>query len=326
MTHTGLRAIPMFLASLASLSASIFAADDATAHIVPKPNEPGATHVRPVAVFGADDRRNIATHTDEAELSEKIGILHIAGAGFCTASCVAPGVILTASHCLIGTQQFAGPDLSRVSFTLGAQSRTTALAGDRARDMRRNIVAGTPSLRLKPPIGAAADWAIARLATPVCEAGVLPVSTLNRDEIEAQAQAGGIYQIAMHRDVTPDRLVRGGPCHIARSFAAAPAPAIELDFEDAGAILLHTCDTGMGSSGSPLLADGVNGPEIVGLNVGTYVLTKAATSTSLRGGETQQEASEPIANTAIDPVRFRRAVEDFTLATGALAPKPRRFR
>jgi protease YdgD len=194
-------------------------------------------------------------------------------------------------------------------------AQASRLAGNGQSAIQRNIRSGTRRLRVTPPIDAANDWAIARLAEPVCRAGGLALSPLSREEVSLRAEAGGVFQIAMHRDVSPGGVVWGGPCSFARSFPQASEQTIEHDFADAPSILMHTCDTGAGSSGSPLLIDGANGPEVVGLNVGTYVLSRTSSSSSTQGGE---DKSQPITNTAIETARFRPAAETFTLATSAL--------
>ena len=128
----------------------------------------------------------------------------------------------------------------------------------------------------------------------------------------------------MHRDVSANRLVLRSPFHAARSFPKASQDMIALDFADADAILFHTCDTGLGSSGSPLLADGANGPEVIGINVGTYVMSprssdvssssEPGTRTDSSARQSKSNALEAIANTAILTAQFREAIEAFAAA------------
>ena len=84
------------------------------------------------------------------------------------------------------------------------------------------------------------------------------------------------------------------------------------------AILFHTCDTGVGSSGGPLLYDGPSGPEVVGINVGTYVISPPAANPSSVSQAGTKPASEAIANTAVPVERFRRAVSDFAPPTSMI--------
>lgn len=282
---------------------------------LPKLVSTGTSYVQRVAVFGSDERRPLPQ--SHAALAEQIGVLALGDAAFCTAFCVGDDTIATASHCLLGTEQMPGPDLERVSFKVGTAEHLVSarLAGEDRAHMRSGLRSGTALLRVTPPIAAARDWAVVRLAKPVCRAGGLPLSNLSRDQIQSRAEAGELYDAAMHRDVSPDRIVTSGPCSLPTAFPQASAGVIAQDFADPAAILMHTCDTGPGSSGSPLLVDGPHGPEVIGINVGTYIISRTATSTSSTSNPPREH--DAIANTAIEVSRFRGAVEMFTLPTSS---------
>ncbi len=278
------------------------------------------SEITAAAVFGNDDRKDLPAQKLEA-LSSKIGVLSVGKSNFCTAFCVAPDTIATASHCLHGTAEQAGPDLSEVTFNVGGESlrqRSSSLAGAARAGFGRTIRAGTRALRTRPPIAAERDWAIARLSSPVCTAGGLPLSSLTREEIEDRATRNEIYQVGMHRDVSATRLLIGAPCAMARGFPQADEKTIAADFANPRAILFHTCDTGVGSSGGPMLYDGPSGPEVVGINVGTYVISPPAASPSSVTHADAKPASEAIANTAVLVERFRRAAGDFASAASKI--------
>ena len=259
------------------------------------------------AVFGTDDRR--AVPSEKANLADSIGTLVSTGSGaLCTAFCVAPNVIATASHCIYGTSAAPRPDIAMLSFRLPANSSTASfIAGRASSSQSQHVIAGTTSLSVTPPIGANRDWAIVRLEKPVCAAGGLALSTRSRDEVLAAADRGEIYQIAAHRDLKDDSLKFGGPCPLHTAFPDAGPDVLARDFANAGAILLHTCDTGGGSSGSPLLIDGINGPEVVGINVGTYVFSRSIVAA---GSADAPPPSQAIANTAVATPEFSGAVEE----------------
>lgn len=323
-----LRVIPcLILTALAGLSSNAFAGSFAGRGL----DTGSKAELIPIAVFGADERAPLDPR--DAPLNDKIGVLVSRGASICTAFCVAPNAIATASHCLYGTEQTRAPDLEKVSFSVGAgvTSAMSRLEGGNAAGMRKNIQSGTSRLRVTPPIDAANDWAVVRLETPVCRAGGIALSEAPREEIESAAMDGGVYQVSMHRDVSAEALVAGKPCLIAREFPGAPGAAIARDFSASQSVLLHTCDTGPGSSGSPLLIDGPFGPEVVGINVGTYILSRM----SEKNAEgVSHEVSAPIANTAIATGRFKSAVERLSVMTGTLrtggpfggAPRRRQMR
>jgi protease YdgD len=97
-------------------------------------------------------------------------------------------------------------------------------------------------------------------------------------------------------------LVEGGACPLARDYDAASWPAIARDFEDADRLVLHTCDTGGASSGSPLLIDGPNGPTVVAINVGTYVQSRVLMQD---GVVVHRYAADNVANTAVNALSFQ---------------------
>jgi hypothetical protein len=250
------------------------------------------------AVFGNDDRQLLTK--DGASLEDKIGTLVSSETGaYCTAFCVAPDMIATASHCLFGTAATKAPKLKNLFFKLAsapAAANGTPIAGRTTGSQSQNVMSGTTRLSVAPPIGAAQDWAVAKLEAPVCKSGGLALSEKPASEIRAAAALGEIYQVAVHADLPDTNLRRGGPCAVSESFPNADAATIARDFANPDAILFHTCDTAGGSSGSPLLIDTPNGPEVAGINVGTYVLSRNVTTSQ---DQQRQSKSEPIANTAI---------------------------
>ena len=79
------------------------------------------------------------------------------------------------------------------------------------------------------------------------------------------------------------------------------SPTLAKDFSAADNLILHTCDTGGASSGSPLLIDGADGPEVVGINVGTYAQTRIM----MQDGEiVHRFKSDNVANTGVTARAF----------------------
>ncbi len=98
------------------------------------------------AVFGTDERTT-PRPVHDAALREKIGTLTSTDNGsFCTAFCVAPDMIATASHCLFGTAATPGPKLRALRFKLaestlfdaGTAIAGRAIANKASRDFRHN--------------------------------------------------------------------------------------------------------------------------------------------------------------------------------------------
>src|SRR5262245_43036210 len=79
----------------------IFAAGQALAW-QPSSAHRAASKAIPVAVFGSDDR--VPPPAKYKDVQEKIGLfINLRRRTVCTAFCVAPDVIATAGHCLLGT-------------------------------------------------------------------------------------------------------------------------------------------------------------------------------------------------------------------------------
>lgn len=255
------------------------------------------SYIQRVAVFGRDDRRPLIGR--RAELRERIGMLRHRGTGAsCTAFCVAPDIVATAGHCVSGTRAEPSPDARLLQFRRDVDPAlaATGIAGADAGDVSRSLMTGSAGLRTRPPINATSDWAFVRLARPACAAGGFRLSRLSPEEIAVRTREGRVFHVAYHRDFGTRRLAIGRPCRVLVTPPAAHRAMLERDFEAPRNLLLHLCDTGAASSGSPLLTDGPDGPEVIGINVGTYVRSRVIES----NGETVQRiSSETVANTAL---------------------------
>ena len=255
----------------------------------------------PVAVFGSDDR--IDTPPAYQSVTDKVGvILDLGQKTVCTAFCVAPASVATAAHCLFPHGERSRTRLANIRFrkSLAGAAGEARVEGAREGATDLNVATGSRTLSLRPPIDADADWALIRLDRPVCPAGGLPLSRRSTEEIVTLAREGRLYNIAFHRDFGNFSPALGAPCDVSRSFPRASWETIARDFRAPEDIVLHTCDTGGSSSGSPILVDGRDGPEVVAINVGTYLQSDVVSSvrerTSARAASTSTRA---IANTAI---------------------------
>jgi protease YdgD len=179
---------------------------------------------------------------------------------------------------------------------------------------------GTMTLSLRPPIDAVSDWALVRLDRPVCPAGGLAMSRRPTEELLALARERRLYNLAVHRDFESFALALGAPCPAARSFDGANWSVISRDFSRADDLLFHTCDTGGSSSGSPLLVDGPAGPEVVGLNVGTYLQSTAGIAREAAASAAATRPARDIANTAIAAHSLADRVDEFVARTTVRSP------
>jgi V8-like Glu-specific endopeptidase len=276
---------------------------------------PSAT---PVAVFGADDR--IALPPAYRKYQDALGVLfNIRARSVCTAFCVGEAVIATAGHCLFKTRGEKAPKLEEFWFARGYDDARdyARIAGHATRAAAQNIVAGSSALSVSPPIDATSDWAFVRLNRPVCTKGTFEVEAIPSDDIIAASEAGRVFQLAYHRDFILWKQAYSKPCKAGKTFEDADWPTVIADFSKPEALLLHQCDTGGASSGSPLLVETASGPKVVAINVGTYVQSKVI----VRNGQTVQRMKpQTIANTAVAATAFHGALQAFRSATVLMTP------
>jgi protease YdgD len=274
-----------------------------------RPSFPAAATVEPAAVFGSDDRGPLPAKY--REVREKIGLLFsVRGRSVCTAFCVASDVVATAGHCLL---KIAGEKAPRIGDFWFLRNYDTVreishIAGHGNGTAAVNVMSGAMTLSVRPPIQATSDWALVRLARPACTKGVLPVRTMSVDEIVKEADAKRVFQISYHRDYVPWKLAYARPCGVSKKFDTADWSTIAQDFADPDALILHTCDTGGASSGSPLLLDTDQGPEVIGINVGTYVQSKVLMQ---EGKVMKRLKADAVANTAVAAGAFAAKLDAF---------------
>jgi protease YdgD len=254
------------------------------------------------AVFGPDNRE--ALPASHRHLEGSIGILHEPRSRtICTAFCTGDDIIATASHCLFKTSGEEAPRLSGFTFRPASKPAKSAvrIAGAASGAQAQHVISGSTRLSIRPPIEATRDWALVRLAAPVCKGRALPVSQLRVQDLRPLAEAGRIYQVAYHHDLPNWQLAYGAPCWMRRGETSAERATLERDFADTRDLVLHACDTGGASSGSPLLVDGPSGPEVVAINVGTYVRSRVMIQ---NGDVVHRYKSDVIANTAVGAGAF----------------------
>lgn len=263
--------------------------------------EPHASAVVEIAVFGRDDR--IQSPKDRSAVADKIGVLvDLDRKTVCTAFCVGTATVMTAAHCLYPAEGPSGARLDAIRFRKSLQSAGSdaRIAGAGHRTAADNVLVGSTKLNLRPPIDAVSDWTLIRLDRNVCPAGGLTISRRSTQDVLDLARDKRVYNIAFHRDFENFTRALGAPCDAPRSFDGATWDTIRSDFRKADDLILHTCDTGGSSSGSPLLFDGPDGPEVVGINVGTYLHSTVATPARERQSVSgAASSSRDIANTAI---------------------------
>lgn len=262
------------------------------------------------SVFGADQRQPLPQTL--RHVGAQLGVFSDAGShSVCTAFCVAPDAVVTAAHCLYRTSGEQPLRLSDLSFKLHDAPQAVRIAGAETGAAEANVNAGSTRLNVHPPIDATRDWAVVRLAQPACKAGTFKVSRKPVAEVMKLAGNGRVFNIAYHRDLPKWQPMLNTGCNVKRDFDDADWHTIRRDFSHPDQLLLHTCDTGAASSGSPLLVDGPEGPEVVGINVGTYVQSKVI---MLNGEVLHRFKSDDVANTGVNALAFAPALDAFLAA------------
>jgi len=260
--------------------------------------------VRKVAVFGEDNRKRMPKRL--GGLRGSIGVIYNERSRtVCSAFCVADDVIATASHCVFRTKGETPPPTERFFFARpGTTSGSVRFAGTASRTAAQHVVAGAVGINTKPPIDASRDWALVKLQSPACRGKTLPVVPMTPDEIENEAQAGRLFQAAFHRDFGRWTMAYSQPCFGGRRGEANVAGPVvnDRDFN----LVLHTCDTGGASSGSPLLIESPEGPKAVAINVGTFVQSRVMIE---EGVVVNRAPPSPVANTAVSSVAFAARID-----------------
>lgn len=273
---------------------------------------PGGNPVEKVAVFGPDDR--VRLPDNYRDLKKSIGVLYNNRARtMCTAFCVADDIVATAAHCVFRTAGERAPNTDGFVFMRPGGGRTdkSAIAGAGRKSSAQHVLAGTAELSVRPPIDAARDWALVKLGRPACQGRALPVRALPSEAITREARANRLFQVGFHRDFLAWQPVYSKPCEAGRSLGGSDWKSVERDFAEPGHLILHTCDTGGASSGSPLMIDTPSGPEVVGINVGTYMQARVM----IEDGEVVHRAkADAVANTAVGAEAFAARLEAFRQA------------
>lgn len=281
-----------------------------------------ASWLKQVAVFGRDQRRDVPRRY--TSLAGKIGLLYEPKTQtLCTAFCVAPNVIATASHCLFQPRKGDLPHLSELEFRLefNGRSVSSGIDGRVSGAAKNHIAVGTTRFSKEPPLSAPKDWALARLERPVCQFGTLPVKGQSAKQLLKASRQGRIFQVSYHWDYKRWQLAYSRPCRVSRTFRQIEWRHIRQHFVNSDELVLHDCDTGGASSGSPLLMDTPSGPAVVAVNVGTYTRTRLI----LREGHIIRRLKpDIIANTAVNARAFAHAIEPLAKTEMILATEEMR--
>lgn len=263
----------------------------------------------PAAIFGSDERIDVPEQY--TALEGRIGMLYEQSTQtLCTAFCVSKGIIATAAHCLFQPKNNKLPNLTDVTFRLsyGKTYQTSGINGRHTPFVKNNIAVGTTVFNNEPPLSAPKDWALVKLERPICRFGFLKVDPRPVAELIEKSKEKKVFQVAYHWDYKHWQLAYSKPCKINRDFDQIKWRFIKQHFINFHELVLHDCDTGGASSGSPILMDtgGADGPIAVAINVGTYTRTRIL----LREGRIVKRLKpDIIANTGVNGTAFSPVIQ-----------------
>ena len=221
------------------------------------------------AIFGPDNRKPVPKHLTKP--AKAVGILRAPGQGSsneCNAACVAPHVVATSAHCLyFPVRNGTRPNLQAITFRNAMG--TSALAGARRGEAEWNVIAGATYEAEESSWIISRDWALARLARPVCAGVALEISARNKwgDLFDAVLN-DEVFVISNNRYRRGLRQQYAAPCD-AGQFTLAQAARwllIDLGSNDPKHLIPHRCDFKRGASGSPLLLERDGKILAVGIN------------------------------------------------------------
>ena len=212
-----------------------------------------------VAVFGTDERVPLPAAHAQGRRRSSGSSTNSRSRTVCTAFCVAPDIVATAAHCLYRTGRARRRACRSFQFTCWHRPSARArIAGDAngapepARHLRVDAASTSTRRSTRHATGRWFGWPSPSAARACFRSAPKPVA-----EVVKLSAQGHVFQLAYHRDLTQWQLAYSTPAAACGATSTTPTGRrSRRDFSKPDQLLLHTCDTGGASSGSPLLVDG----------------------------------------------------------------------
>ncbi len=218
--------------------------------------------ITPAAIVGKDQR---VTRIPKIyrKSADAVGALWT-GKALCSAACVADDVVVTSAHCLVNRRGRIDDSIEGFVFvwrSAGRTSRAQVYGSNTSRQKRNVLLGGGYRGHAEHR-----DWAAVKLSRPACAGRTLAYRRARKKNKKLK-----IFNIAFHED-SKGRLLYSGPCSSRRRIGGRHAKRFTRTLAHRSSVLLHTCDTRQGSSGSPILASWGGGkPYLLAVNQGTVV-------------------------------------------------------
>lgn len=160
---------------------------------------------------------------------EAVGRLNISGKYMCTASLIAPNLVLTAAHCLFDARSGRRISPREIKFEAG-------LHGRRSKAARTAAKAVLHPLYVHKTRGAAQlghDLAVLRLETPISAAQIQPF------RMKAQASRGDAVDVLSYSYHHANRMNREQGCYVLQRQTRTLVMSCRVDFGASGAPVLE---------------------------------------------------------------------------------------
>lgn len=263
--------------------------------------------VQPVAVFGEDTRKNLP---DKYKYLKKyVGLLqHRKGRSFysCTAFCIAPDIIGTAAHCLyLPDKRGRRRNLSNFTFKVGKGSSAvqSKISSDKQKSKNWSIVAGTTFPERGNLYNFPYDWALIKLARPICRAGNLEISPKPLSELIEASRNNRIFNITYQKFGKRYLYRYTGDCPIRKNFEGASWEHYSKIYTNPNNMVPHKCDYTPGGSGSPLLLETPTHPVVIAIQSGGHFKLR---KTKKKSGK---KAKVYVSNRAISALAFSKKID-----------------
>lgn len=244
----------------------------------------------------------------------------------CTAFCVGDDIVATASHCLFSanrTRSRVPLSSFHVDFADRDKLASSTIAGKDEASKQWNVVAGTTHFPVHSPLYNARDWALLKLAAPICRRRQIEVVPIPKtQELLKLVHGKKLFTIGYMVHSHGIELLYSGNCETTPTLALLRKvwAVVRSQFVDPENIIPHRCGFAPGASGSPVLAEIEGRVVVIALNNGTVPVPAYL----LIGKSPEQQrkiirAMPEAANIAVSAMSFKMQIEQLRTTQKAVS-------